>query len=103
MTKIDNIILAVGITCLAIVGIANLTGCEYEPAEVTPTIQSVQMEYSDFKLITDKKTGIVYIDNVIETYKGNNSGTHYFHVYTPYHSENGKLCRFVDGKVVEIE
>ena len=76
-----------------------LMGCE--DVEVTPTVGMVSMEYSDFNLITDQKTGIVYIDNEItsETSFGYKS----FHVYTPYYGKNGKPCKFVDGKVVEVE
>ena len=43
---------------------------------------------TDFDVITMKDTGVLY-------YKG---------VYTiaPYISENGKFCKLVDGKIVEI-
>lgn len=75
-----------------------LTGCE-DP-EVTSGITSVQMEYSDFGLACDNKTGIVYIDN--EIYSGGKSAN-YYHIYTPYYSKNGRLCRFDDEKIVEVE
>lgn len=81
-----------------------LTGCaemDEHDIKATPTVGSVQMEYSDFNLITDQKTGIVYIDNLIVTF--DDGWKHYNHVYTPYYGRNGKLCRFVDGKVVEVE
>ena len=71
-----------------------LMGCEAEPM---PSMITVSMEYSDFDLVTDNKTGIVYIDN--EFY----GDTYRYHVYTPYYGRNGKPCRFVDGKVVEVE
>jgi hypothetical protein len=59
------------------------------------------MEYSDFDLITDQKTGIVYIDNEIT---GETSfGYKPFHIYTPYYGRHGKPCKFVDGIVVELE
>jgi len=75
-----------------------LTGCE----DVEPTgVQAVSREYSSFELIVDASTGIVYIDNTVCNYDGNFRD--YTHIYTPYYSRNGKLCRFVDGKVVEIE
>lgn len=73
-----------------------LTGCEAEP---DPPVKAVQMEYSEFELITDAHTGVVYIDNTFTT--EGSIGT--VHIYTPYYSKNGNLCRFVDGKVVEIE
>lgn len=88
----NSIILILLCSCL-------LMGCE--DAEVTNTVIAVQSEYSDFDLITDQKTGIVYIDNVIVTL--NDGRKHYNHVYTPYYGRHGKPCKFVDGKVVEVE
>lgn len=79
-----------------------LTGCEeYDETNITPSLSSVNMEYSTFHLIQDEKTNIVYIDNVIKT--ESEFGWNYNHIYTPYYSKNGKLCRFVDGRVVEID
>ena len=89
------------LTIAAILAMMCLTGCESEPVTVEPSIYSVQMEYSDFDLITDQKTGIVYIDNVIVTF--DDGWKHYNHVYTPYYGRHGKPCRFVDGRVVEVE
>ena len=73
-----------------------LIGCEAESSQ--PMIKNVSMEYSDFNLVVDSKTNIVYIDNAFD-YEGGLPG----HVYTPYYGKHGKLCKFVDGKVVEIE
>ena len=67
-----------------------LTGCEVKPG----SLEYASIEYSDFDLTVDRSTGIVYIDNYT---------AYDCHVYTPYYSSNGKLCKFVDGKVVEIE
>lgn len=78
-----------------------LTGCENESITTEPTIHSVQMEYSDFDLITDRKTGIVYIENEIKI--PGEYGSHYYQIYTPYYGRNGKPCKFVDGKVVEVD
>lgn len=86
---------------LAILACLALTGCEESDVEVTPSVESVQMEYSDFDLVTDKKTGIVYIENEIKI--PGEYGSHYYQIYTPYYGINGKPCKFVDGKVVEIE
>lgn len=80
---------------LAMLACMALTGCEAEPM---PSMIDVSMEYSDFTLVADSKTGIVYIDNEFD-YQGGSPA----HVYTPYYGRNGKLCRFVDGKVVEVE
>lgn len=55
-----------------------------EMGDLNPAITSA------FKLATDPNTGIVYIEN-------------YNRVYTPYYSKNGKLCKYEDGVLVEIE
>lgn len=90
--------------CLFVISCLFLTGCEGSDVEVTPTVNTVQMEYSDFNLVTDEKTGIVYIDNTIRTGADDNFNfTDRWHIYTPYYGKNGRLCKFVDGKVVEIE
>ena len=68
---------------------------------VEPTIEAVQIEYSDFNLVVDEKTGIVYIDNAFKT--SYNSVIHDNHIYTPYYSENGKLCKFDDNQLIEID
>ena len=55
---------------LLVVSCLFLTGCEETNIEVRPSVNTVQMEYSDFNLVTDEKTGVVYIDNVVTTWKG---------------------------------
>jgi hypothetical protein len=70
-----------------------LSGCD---TQYKPPIESA-IEYSDFTLITDSKTKIVYIDNTIT-----NSDSYTYHIYTPYYSENGYLCKFDDDKMIEI-
>ena len=82
---------------LAILACLVLTGCEESGRAVTPTVSTVQMEYSDFDLIVDQVTGVVYIDNIVRTYEG------WYHVYTPYYGKSGNPCKFIDGKVVEVE
>ena len=77
-----------------------LTGCEGTTTQPVQTI--TPYEYSDFKLMTDSKTNIVYIDNVIRIPR-QNGGDVLAHVYTPYYSKNGKICKYLDDKMVEIE
>lgn len=91
--------------CLLLISCLFLTGCEESDVEVRPSVETVQMEYSDFDLVVDEKTGIVYIDNRIKTGSANDgfSFTEWWHIYTPYYGKNGKPCKFVDGKVVEVE
>lgn len=86
---------------LAMLACLALTGCEESDIEVTPTVDTVQIEYSDFDLVVDEKTGIVYIDNAIKT--GEANGFHErWHIYTPYLGKSGNPCKFIDGKVVEL-
>lgn len=88
--------------CLLVISCLFLTGCEESDVEVTPSVETVQMEYSDFDLVTDEKTGIVYIDNAFKTGEDNVFRS-YWHIYTPYYGKNGRPCKFIDGKVIEIE
>jgi len=105
MALLNIILTFVTIVVLIAAVVVFCTGCavnEEGYVKAEPTVQSVQMEYSDFDLIVDRKTGIVYIDNVINTYKGESGFARTYHIYTPYYSERGLLCRFDDGKVVEV-
>lgn len=84
---------------LLLCAVCLLTGCEQQNAE--PTISTVQMEYSDFNLTVDQKTKIVYIDNKTK-FHYQNGREQVSHIYTPYFSEHGNLCRFDDGEIKEI-
>ena len=74
-----------------------LTGCD--DVEITTYEPSVSPTPERFNLIEDGETGILYIDNEVRT--GN--AQHRYSIYTPYYSENGKLCKLNDGKIVEVE
>ena len=76
------------IIAVALCSIFLLTGCANE------NIDSVYIENTTFDLVSDHDTGIIYIKN--HTYNGR-------YVYTPYYSENGKLCRYDEGRIVEVE
>ena len=77
---------------------ALLTGCDtVESADYNPYSPYVSTHHVKFNLIEDPNTGILYIDNTFD-YEGGQPG----HVYVPYYSENGKLCRLNDGKIVEV-
>ena len=84
------------LTVIVIIFCCLLSGCDYEEGESLGS--SVQIEYSDFDLVIDSKTKIVYIDNEVC-----NSNANAYHVYTPYYSENGNLCRYEDGKFMEVK
>ena len=76
------------IIAVALCGIFLLTGCG-------ENVDSVDIEENTtFDLVSDHDTGIIYIKN--RTYCG-------FFVYTPYYSENGMLCKYKNGKIVEVE
>lgn len=52
------------------------------------------IEYVDFTddVVADEETHIMYIYRSI----GNNG------FMTPYYSKNGKLCKYEDGKIIEV-
>lgn len=67
-----------------------LTGCE----DVNTTSIPAQADYDvTFNLVSDPQTNIIYIKS--QAYND--------YVYTPYYSKNGKLCRYVDGEIKEID
>ena len=76
------------IVAVVLCGIFLLTGCSNEKLE------SLKIESTPFDLGSDCDTGIIYIKNC--TYDG-------YYVYTPYYSKNGKLCRYDNGSIVEVE
>lgn len=84
-----------------------LTGCsefEYDGTiePLTKSIDVVEREYSEFELAVDEVTNIVYIDTAV-TWIDGDGWRRESHIYTPYYSKNGKLCKFDDGRVMEIE
>ena len=89
-----KIALSITLICLL------LSGCS--DVAVEPTIKTVQIEYSQFNLVADEVTGIVYIDNVIEEHGEIGLKTNSYHIYTPYISRNGKYCKFFDGSLQEV-
>lgn len=100
----DRIIEGIILFFIIIIVACSIIGAIYKEqttGSTEPTIGAVQMEYSDFDLVVDKKTGIVYIDNIFKT--SYNSVIHDNHIYTPYYSENGKLCKFDDNQLIEID
>lgn len=51
---------------------------------------NLRMGYSE--LVYDPNTHIIYYDNGV--YGGS--------VWTPYYSENGNMCRYENGEIIEI-
>lgn len=77
---------------------ALLTGCDtVEVDDGSYYSPYVNTKHVKFTLIEDPNTGILYIDNKFDFQGGLPA-----HIYTPYYSENGKLCRLNDGKIVEV-
>lgn len=70
----------------ALVACFLLTGCGDDPGSI------IYNPFSDIKghnmLSYDKETLIVYYNTSDQL--------------APYYSENGKLCRYIDGEIVEI-
>ena len=73
---------------LAVLTAALFTGCEEVEVSSTPIVTT---KTSVFRLIEDPSTGILYIDNSS------------YHIYTPYYSSNGKLCKYEDNEIVEVK
>jgi hypothetical protein len=74
-------------------GLLFCTGCTEENLE--SRAEQGLIEYVDLTedVIADKNTHILYFYYS----KGNNS------YLSPYYSENGKLCKYEDGKIIEVE
>ena len=85
----------ISVIAMLMLVVISLVGCDYTQAESIE--QDVQIECSDFDLVIDSKTKIVYIDNEVIS-----EGGFTYHIYTSYYSKNGNLCRFVDGKITEV-
>lgn len=76
------------IIVVALCSIFLLTGCADE------NVDSIEIKNTTFDLVSDHDTGIIYIKN--RTYAGNP-------IYTPYYSKHGLLCRYDNGRIVEVE
>lgn len=70
---------------LVVAATLNLTGCKSETVSATSINSGATYDYI---LIAMEDTGVLYYRS---TYN-----------LTPYYNENGHLCRWVDGKIVEI-
>lgn len=81
------------IFCVLIFCLIFCTGCTEENLESRAELG--QIEYVDFTedIIADKDTHILYVYYS----RGDNS------YLSPYYSKNGKLCKYEDGKIIEVE
>lgn len=71
----------IGFAAVCVMVCALMTGCESDYTGVS--------QGADFNVVAMKDTGVLY-------YRG-------YHMMAPYISENGKFCKLVDGKIVEID
>jgi hypothetical protein len=81
------------ILCVLIICLLFCSGCTEE--NLGSRAEKGLIEYVDLTeaIIADKDTHILYVYYS----KGYNS------YLSPYYSENGKLCKYEDGKIIEVE
>lgn len=81
------------ILCVLIICLLFCSGCTEENLE--SRAEQGLIEYEDFTddVVADKDTHILYYRYVRD------GGV----VLSPYYSKNGKLCRYEDGKIIEVE
>ena len=79
---------------LLIVCLMCCSGCA-ESENIESRAEREAIEYVEFtyNVVADKDTHILYIYH-------HNNNTAYL---CPYYSKNGKLCRYEDGKIIEVE
>jgi hypothetical protein len=82
------------ILCVLIICLLFCSGCT-EDVTLESKAELGQIEYEDLTeyVVADKDTHILYIYFDI-----GNTG-----YLSPYYSENGKLCKYEDGKIIEVE
>lgn len=89
---------AVGlIATIIVIGIISIPICliissnRKSDAILAETNETVTVTHVDFRddIVVDDSTGIIYIVGRYE--------------FCPYYSPNGKICKYVDGKLVEVE
>lgn len=90
---------------LLVLTVTSLSGCGsmfnlYDKSELYDSIPNTMKVIEDEdSLVYHKDTKVVYIMITLRwEYNYETSG-----YFAPYISENGKYCRYVDGKIVEIE
>lgn len=86
-------ILCIGIIVSFIVSVVTIKN--RKSANINDMAEQKQIEYVNYTsyIKADEHTKIMYIQYWV--------GDHGY--MSPYYSENGNLCRYVDGKIIEIE
>lgn len=82
------------ISLLLLICLMCCSGCEYESENIESRAERGFIKYVDFSydVVADEDTHILYVYYS----KGYNS------YLSPYYSENGKLCKYEDGKIIEV-
>lgn len=80
------------ILCVLIICLLFCTGCTEE--NLANRAEQGLIEYEDLTeyVVADKDTHILYV-----YFSGGHIG-----YLCPYYSENGKLCKYEDGKIIEV-
>ncbi len=81
------------IFCALIICLLFCTGCTEENLESRAERGTISYEHFAYDVVADEDTHILYIYH-------HNNNTAYI---CPYYSKNGKLCRYEDGKIIEVE
>lgn len=84
------------ISLLLLICLICCSGCEYDESEnIESRAERGVIKYVDFSydVVADEDTHILYI---YHNGQSNNA------VLCPYYSKNGKLCRYEDGKIMEV-
>lgn len=81
------------ILCVLIICLLFCSGCTKENLESRAEQGLIEYENFTYDIVADEETHIMYIYRSI----GNNG------YMTPYYSKNGKLCKYEDGKIIEVE
>ena len=102
--RIISLVMALLIISLAVI----LTGCDDVPQEfndpqvLSPGISNFENIKGEDILFFDRNTQIVYYLFSTVQYPNTHCAMGYGYM-APYISENGNYCRYIDGKIVEIQ
>jgi hypothetical protein len=80
------------IICALIICLLFCSGCTEENLESRAEQGTIDYVNLTYNVVADEDTHILYI-----YYNGNHTA-----YMCPYYSKNGKLCRYEDGKIIEV-
>lgn len=87
------------ISLLLLICLMCCSGCGYESENIESRAERGVIEYVDFSydIVADEDTHILYI-----YHNGTTNSAYNNSVLCPYYSKNGNLCRYEDGKIMEV-